>query len=63
LVQLSLVVRPEMIDPEKFGITVARNAGMNADVFPAEPEALAWLLGDSRTERSSHDRTTGRPPG
>ena len=47
LVQLSLVVRPEMIDPEKFGITVARNSGMNADVFPAEPEALAWLLGPS----------------
>lgn len=43
-VQLALVIRAEMIDPEKFGIVVARNAGMNADVFAAEPEALAWLL-------------------
>lgn len=43
-VQLALVIRAEMIDPEKFGVIVARNAGMNADVFAAEPEALAWLL-------------------
>jgi hypothetical protein len=47
-VQLSLVVRAEMIDPEKFGITVARNVGMNADVFSDEPEALDWLLGPQR---------------
>lgn len=43
-VQLALVVHAEMIDPEKFGIMVARNAGMNADVFPVESEALSWLL-------------------
>ena len=42
-VQMALVVRREMIDPEKFGILVARNAGMNADVFDNEPEALLWL--------------------
>lgn len=44
-VQLSLVIRPEMIDPERFGILVARNAGMNADVFTNERDALAWLTG------------------
>ncbi|MBP9899989.1 MAG: hypothetical protein V9H26_23395 [Verrucomicrobiota bacterium] len=43
LVQVALVARPEMIDPEKFGVTVARNAGFLADVYPTEPEALAWL--------------------
>jgi len=42
-VQLALVIHREMIDPEKFGITVARNVGMNAEVFSDEPEALAWL--------------------
>lgn len=42
-VQVAMVVRPEMIDPEKFGITVAHNAGLKADVYPTEPEALAWL--------------------
>ena len=45
IVQLALVVHAEMIDPEKFGVVVARNAGLNADVFTAEPEARAWLLG------------------
>jgi hypothetical protein len=47
LVQMALVIRAEMIDPEKFGMTVARNSGMTADVFPEEPEALDWLLGQS----------------
>lgn len=49
-VQLSLVVRREMIDPEKFGILVARNAGMNADVFCDEGEALDWLLGPGQSK-------------
>lgn len=43
LVQVAMVARPEMIDPEKFGVTVARNAGFLAEVYPTEPEALAWL--------------------
>jgi hypothetical protein len=43
-VQMALVIQDHLIDPEKFGINVARNAGMNADVFDNEPEALAWLL-------------------
>jgi len=44
-VRVVLVVRAELIDPEKFGMTVARNFGMKANVFPTETEALAWLLG------------------
>ncbi len=44
-VQLSLVIHREMMDPEKFGVMVARNVGMNADVFSEEGEALDWLLG------------------
>jgi hypothetical protein len=39
-----MVARPEMIDPEKFGVTVARNAGLVANVFATKEEALAWLL-------------------
>ena len=42
-VQVAMVIRPEMIDPEKFGITVAHNAGFLADVYPTEVEALDWL--------------------
>ena len=43
-VQMALVIEPRFIDPERFGIKVARNAGMNAEVFDTEPAALAWLL-------------------
>jgi hypothetical protein len=41
--RLALVARPEMIDPEKFGVTVAGNAGLTAEVFTSESEALIWL--------------------
>ena len=43
-VQMALVIEAHLIDPEKFGIQVARNAGMNADVFDNESDALAWML-------------------
>jgi hypothetical protein len=41
--RLALVARPAVIDPERFGVTVARNSGLVADVFLSEEEALAWL--------------------
>lgn len=44
-VRLSIVLAPEIIDPEKFGALVAKNAGLTANVFTSEPEALEWLLG------------------
>ena len=44
-VRVVLVIPIEMIDPEKFGLTVARNAGMDAAVFATETEALTWLAG------------------
>jgi hypothetical protein len=43
IVRLALVARPEMIDPEKFGVKVARGAGMVADIFESEIEAAMWL--------------------
>ena len=43
-VKLAMVVRPEMMDPEKFEVTVAKNQGMLGNVFVSEKEALAWLL-------------------
>lgn len=42
-VSISLVVRPELIDPERLGMLVAKNAGLRIDVFASEGEALAWL--------------------
>ena len=44
-VKVAMVVRPEMMDPEKFEVVVATNRGLNGNVFASEPEALAWLLG------------------
>jgi hypothetical protein len=41
---ISMVARKEMIDPQKFGVLVARNAGLNVEVSPSLSEALAWLL-------------------
>jgi hypothetical protein len=43
-VKLAMVVRPELMDPEKFEVTVATNRGLIGNVFVSEPEALAWLL-------------------
>jgi hypothetical protein len=43
-VKLAMVVRSEMMDPDKFEVTVARNRGLTGNVFDSETEALAWLL-------------------
>jgi hypothetical protein len=40
-----MVVRPEMMDPDNFEVTVARNRGLMGNVFDSEKDALAWLLG------------------
>jgi len=42
--KLALVIRYHMIDPERFGVVVARNEGLLAEVSDREDEALAWLL-------------------
>jgi hypothetical protein len=41
--RLSMVARAEMIDPQKFGVTVAYNRGLVSNVFTTEAEARAWL--------------------
>ena len=41
--RVAVVTYPEMIDPEKFGVTVASNIGFVSDVFTSEAEALTWL--------------------
>lgn len=40
---MAVVARVEMIDQGKFGVTVAGNRGLIADVFMTEGEAVAWL--------------------
>jgi hypothetical protein len=68
-VKMAFVARPEHIDPNKFGIMVARNRGEQAEVFTTEAEALAWLKGgndnkaaeDSKTSQRSMIRSESRP--
>ncbi|MDB6122634.1 MAG: hypothetical protein JWQ71_1627 [Pedosphaera sp.] len=47
-VAVGIVVRPEVIDPEKFEVTAALNAGQTANVFTSKSEALEWLLRQRR---------------
>ena len=42
-VRVAIVAHPEMIDPQKFGVTVASNIAFASDVFASEEEALTWL--------------------
>ena len=43
LVALAIVARVELIDPKRFGVLVATNRGLVADVFDSEEAALHWL--------------------
>jgi hypothetical protein len=38
-----MVARAELIDPQKFGVTVSANRGLVSNIFTTEGEALAWL--------------------
>jgi len=42
LLRLAMVARAEMIDPQKFGVTVAANRGLVSNIFTTEAEARAW---------------------
>ncbi len=44
LVKIALLVKPELLDPELFGVLVAQNRWLDGNAFDSESEALAWLL-------------------
>ncbi len=46
LVRVAIATHVEILDGERFGVTVATNAGMVANVFEDEKSAREWLLGD-----------------
>lgn len=48
-VRVAVVTRPDMIDPQRFGTTVARNRGASAEIFDTEAEAMNWLLDNEPT--------------
>ena len=43
-VKVVVVARPEILDPDRFGVVVARNRGLFSNAFDSEEEALKWLL-------------------
>ena len=42
-VTMAMVAHAHHIDPGKFGVRAARDAGMHCDVFTAHKDAIAWL--------------------
>ncbi len=44
MVVVVLVIQAEYIHPEKFGVKVAADFGLMADVYTSETDALEWLL-------------------
>ena len=42
-VKVAMVVRPELMDPEKFEVTVARNRGLFGNVFDSEENTIGAL--------------------
>ena len=41
--RVAMVARAELIDPQKIGVLMAQNRGVNGDVFSTETAAIAWL--------------------
>lgn len=41
--RVAMVVRPEVMDPDKIGVLMAQNRGVSGDIFLSEVEALRWL--------------------
>lgn len=43
VLRLAVVARPEFIDPDRIGVVMAHNRGLDANVFLTEAEAIRWL--------------------
>lgn len=44
LVRMALIVERRMIDPRKYGVSVAHSLGFAGNVFVTENAAIEWLL-------------------
>jgi hypothetical protein len=59
LVVAAMVALPEYIHPEKFGVRVAADLGLMADIFTSEEDALKWLSSNP----DPGERAVARPHG
>jgi hypothetical protein len=48
--RIAVVVPPDFIDPERFGVVSARNFGLAAQVFESGGAAVAWLRAEHAAE-------------
>lgn len=58
-VKVSFVAPPELILPDKIGVTIAANRGLVMDVFTEEADAIKWLrsqCGQIVSRLSEHHR-------
>ena len=42
-VAVAVVISEDKVDPEKLGVLIAKNRGMDAEVFSYRHEAMAWV--------------------
>lgn len=56
VVTVALALRPEILDPERFGVKVATNLDMKITAVATRTEALQWLQeqGATATSRTIH---------
>lgn len=54
-VTVALVAQEKYIHPAKFGVRVATDAGMRADVFTSDVEAQAWLASGGQSDAGRGD--------
>ena len=59
--RLAVIVRPDCIDPEHFGVVAAANFGLAAQVFEQQADALAWLHAEHAADVRA-DPAAGQPP-
>lgn len=60
--RLAVVVRPDCIDPEHFGVVAAGNFGLAGHVFEREADALAWLHAEHEADLRAAELDAGPPP-
>jgi hypothetical protein len=56
LVKIAHVASPEWVRSGKFGVMVAKNRGLDAEIFDSASPALKWLLQPVKKEASPTNR-------
>ncbi len=55
---VAVVALPEYVDPNKFGVKAAADAGLKGDVFTSVADAMEWLLANAADVAAQSPRET-----